>query len=151
MARTQLALFHDENADPQGLRYRPDFGSTDEENDLIGHVRALRLAPFQIGAYEGKRRVISFGLRLEQADDFPEWIAPLIARIEAFADPDPTAIRQLLCTEYDDGAGIGWHRDKSLFGQIFGLSLASSCKLRFRRKTGANWDRFTLEVQPRSL
>ena len=60
-------------------------------------------------------------------------------------------MRQILCTEYDEGVGIGWHRDKPHFDKVFGLSLASACKFRFRRKNGANWQRFTLDAAPRSL
>ena len=59
--------------------------------------------------------------------------------------------KHALCTEYDVGAGIGWHRDKKHFDQVFGLSLASACKFLFRRKAGKKWERFTLNAQPRSL
>jgi alkylated DNA repair dioxygenase AlkB len=37
------------------------------------------------------------------------------------------------------------------FDQVFGPSLASACKFRFRRKAGNKWERFTLNAQPRSL
>ena len=47
--------------------------------------------------------------------------------------------------------GIGWHRDKRQFDRIFGLSLGSSCKFRFRRAAGEKWQRYTLETAPRSL
>ena len=57
----------------------------------------------------------------------------------------------MLFTEYEKGTGIGWHRDKPHFDQVFGLSLASACKFRFRRKTGRTWQRFTLEAEPRSV
>jgi alkylated DNA repair dioxygenase AlkB len=154
----QITLFSNETAGPRGLRYQPDFISADEEKDFLGHIRELALAPFQFGAYEGKRRVASFGWsydytqqKLEQAEDLPAWIAPFVARIEAFAGLQSAAVRQVLCTEYDEGVGIGWHRDKPHFYVIFGLSLASACKFRFRRKTGEKWERFTLEAQPRSL
>ena len=60
-------------------------------------------------------------------------------------------IRQVLCTEYDVGVGIGWHRDKPHFDEVFGLSLGSASKLRFRRKTGEKWERFSLDAEPRSL
>jgi hypothetical protein len=39
--------------------------------------------------------------------------------------------------------GIGWHRDKPQFEEVFGLSLGSACKFRFRRKTGEKWARLT--------
>ena len=34
---------------------------------------------------------------------------------------------------------------------VFGLSLASPCRFRFRRKMSAGWVRFTLGAEPRSL
>lgn len=79
----QLALFSRESAGPLGLRYQTDFISEDEETGLIARIRELPLAPFQFGAFEGKRRVASFGWRfdysvqrLEQADKLPAWITP---------------------------------------------------------------------------
>src|SRR4029078_4899849 len=88
----QLTLFSSSDAGvPQGLRYQPDFISAAEERDLIERIRALPLAPFQFGAFEGKRRVASFGWRydysqqkLVKAKDLPAWIAPVIARGEAW-------------------------------------------------------------------
>jgi alkylated DNA repair dioxygenase AlkB len=74
----------------------------------------------------------------------------IVAKVEAFGNP-ATQIRQVLCTEYDVGVGIGWHRDKPHFDGIFGLSLGSACKFRFRRTAGKTWDRFTLDAEPRSL
>ena len=119
----QLALFSNEAAAPQGLRYQPDFISPDEEKALIGRIRALPLAPFQFGAYEGKRRVASFGYDYsaqKEAGELP--IAPFTARVEAFADLPAGAVRQLLCTEYEDGVGVGRHRDRLHFDMAFGLS-----------------------------
>jgi alkylated DNA repair dioxygenase AlkB len=154
----QLSLFSAEAGSPPGLRYRADFISADEETEFVERIRALPLAPFQFGAFEGKRRVASFGWRydysnqkLQQADELPTWIAPLTSRIEAFAGLQSGLVRQVLCTEYDEGVGIGWHRDKPHFDLVFGLSLASACKFRMRRKVGAKWERFTLQAQPRSL
>jgi len=153
----QLALFSDERK-PEGLRYQPDFITREEEQDLISHIVGLPLSPFQFGAFEGKRRVASFGWRynytshaLEKAGDLPAWIAPFNDRVESFAGLPSTSIEQLLVTEYEAGAGIGWHRDKPHFGKVFGLSLGSSCKFRFRRKLPQGWERFAFEAQPRSL
>ena len=153
----QLALFSDERK-PEGLRYQPDFITREEEQDLISHIIGLPLSPFQFGAFEGKRRVASFGWRynytshaLEKAGDLPAWIAPFVARVESFAGLPRASIEQLLVTEYEAGAGIGWHRDKPHFGKVFGLSLGSSCKFRFRRKLPQGWERFAFEAQPRSL
>jgi alkylated DNA repair dioxygenase AlkB len=154
----QLALFLETTPSLEGLRYQPNFISPAEEQDLIGHIRALPLAPFQFGAFEGKRRVASFGWRydygrqkLGKAEDVPAWITHVIANVEVFAGLPAGAVQQVLCTEYDVGVGIGWHRDKPHFDQIFGLSLASACKFRFRRKLENTWERFTLEADPRSI
>ena len=52
--------------------------------------------------------------------------------------------------EYAPGAGIGWHRDRPVFGDVAGISLLAPAPLRFRRKVGAKWERFTLTAEPRS-
>ena len=45
---------------------------------------------------------------------------------------------------------IGWHRDKAVFGDVVGVSLASPCVFRLRRKAGAAWERASLVLEPRS-
>jgi alkylated DNA repair dioxygenase AlkB len=142
---------------PEGLHYAAEFISPAVERELIDHISALPLQPFQFGAYEGKRRVASFGFRydytlkrLQRAEPMPSWLGPLIGTVEAFGGSS-TRIQQVLCTEYDTGVGIGWHRDKPHFDRIFGLSLGSSCKFRFRRPSGDKWQRYTLDAEPRSL
>jgi alkylated DNA repair dioxygenase AlkB len=157
----QFALFPPDASSqarsPEGLRYLAEFIPPDLETDLIGHISALPLQPFQFGAYEGKRRVASFGFRydytlrrLQDAEPIPGWLAPVISQVEAFGGPS-TRIAQVLCTEYDTGVGIGWHRDKPHFDRIFGLSLGSPCKFRFRKAAGGTWQRYTLAAEPRSL
>jgi len=87
---SQLSMFADESARPDGLHYQPDFISAQEEAALIGHIRALPLAPFQFGIYEGKRRVVFFGSRydfthqwLEAVEELPAWLVPLAGRASA--------------------------------------------------------------------
>jgi alkylated DNA repair dioxygenase AlkB len=153
----QLRLFAHKSPAPEGLLYAADFISPAIERDLIDRVAALPLQPFQFGQFEGKRRVASFGFRYDDAlrrqqdvDPIPSWLAPLIGRIETFGAPD-TNIVQVICSEYDTGVGIGWHRDKPHFDRIFGLSLGSPCRFRFRRAAGHGWERFTLDAAPRSI
>jgi alkylated DNA repair dioxygenase AlkB len=142
---------------PEGLRYETEFISPELERELIGRISVLPLQPFQFGAYEGKRRVASFGFRydytlrrLQEAEPIPAWLSPVIGRVEAFGGP-LTRIGQVLCTEYETGVGIGWHRDKPHFDRIFGLSLGSPCRFRFRRPAGGTWQRHALAAEPRSL
>ena len=153
----QFSLFADGLPGPEGLRYAEEFVSPAVEKTLIGQIAALPLLPFQFGEYEGKRRVASFGLRydysqrqLQEAEPVPGWLAPVIEKVEAFGGPG-TQIAHVLCTEYDVGVGIGWHRDKPHFDRVFGLSLGAACKFRFRRPLHTKWQRFTLEAQPRSI
>ena len=155
---TQLGLFADEDAGPEGLRYQPGFVDEATEAELVAHLAQLPLKPFQFGAFEGKRRVASFGFRydytlkqLQQATPIPGWLGPLIGSVEQFGALPVGSVQQILCTEYDAGVGIGWHRDKPHFDQVFGLSLAASCKFRFRRRAGDKWQRFTLTAEPCSL
>jgi alkylated DNA repair dioxygenase AlkB len=151
----QLSLFVDKAGQPAGFRVEPDFVSAEEERALISRIRELPLTPFQFGAFEGKRRVASFGWRydyslqkLQPASPVPDWLSPFAHRVESFFRLSNGAIQQVLCTEYDQGVGIGWHRDKPHFNEIFGLSLASPCKFRFRRKVGDAWQRLTFDIEP---
>jgi hypothetical protein len=57
----QLSLFVDKAGQPAGFRVEPDFVSAEEECALIRCIGELPLTPFQFGAFEGKRRVASFG------------------------------------------------------------------------------------------
>jgi alkylated DNA repair dioxygenase AlkB len=153
----QFALFETPHLLPDGLRYAADFVSPAVEQQLVSGISDLPLEPFQFGQFEGQRRVASFGFRydyalrqLQRSEPIPAWLDEIVTQVEAFGGPD-TRIQQVLCTEYDVGVGIGWHRDKPHFDKIFGLSLGSACKFRFRRLAGKSWDRFTLDAEPRSL
>ena len=154
----QLALFSDQAAGPAGLRYVTEFISVETERELIARISELPLKPFQFGVFEGNRRVKSFGFRydytlqkLEQSDPIPDWLEAIARSVERFGDLPEASVRQVLCTDYDVGVGIGWHRDKPYFGKIFGLSLGGACKFRFRRRRGDKWERFAFRAEPRSL
>jgi alkylated DNA repair dioxygenase AlkB len=56
-----------------------------------------------------------------------------------------------LVTEYRPGAAIGWHKDRSVFGDVVGISLLAPCAFRFRRKKEAGWDRVNTTIEPRSI
>jgi len=81
--------------------------------------------------------------RRQEADPIPEWLGQLIEKVEAFGGPT-TRIGQVLCTEYDVGVGISWHRDKPHFDKVFGLSLARPASSGFedrptRSGNGSRW------------
>ena len=63
--------------------------------------------------------------QLQRAEPIPVWLAEIVANVETFGGP-ATRIQQVLCTEHGVWVGIGWHRDKPHFDEIFGLSLGSA-------------------------
>lgn len=142
----QLNLFSGKSPEPEGLKHIEEFISPVEERALIAQIAMLPLRPFQFGMYEGHRRVASFGFRfdytlrqLQEAEPIPDWLASLIKRVETFGGPQ-TRVQQVLCTEYNAGVGIGWHRDKPHFDRIFrtftGLGLQVSFPEICTRKNG---------------
>ena len=140
-----------------GLDYRDDFISAAEEAELLERLGALELAPFRFHGWLGNRKTQSFGWRYDfddasfrPADPLPDWLLSFRDKAAAFAGVAPGDFAHVLLARYDPGAGIGWHRDRSVFDKVVGVSLGSSAKLRFRRRTPSGFERATLEVHPRS-
>src|ERR1700743_2520135 len=138
---TQLALFDDQTSGPQGLRYAPAFIPATVEQELIAGIAARPLHPFQFGAFEAHRRVKSFGFRYDYtlqkmmpSEPIPGWLEQTARTVEHFGELPPGSGRQGVCPEYDMGAGTGWPRDKPHYDKVFGLSLGSACRFRFRRR-----------------
>ncbi|MDQ4087870.1 MAG: alpha-ketoglutarate-dependent dioxygenase AlkB [Pseudomonadota bacterium] len=156
MAR-QEDLFGSDPRLPEGLIYAPEFVSPEEERALIGRLAQLPFKPFEFQGFLGKRQTVSFGWSyrfdgsgLAPAEPIPEWLLPIRERAAAFAGLEGKAIEHALLIEYGVGAGLGWHRDRPVFGDVVGISLLAPTPLRFRRKAGAKWERFTLVAEPRS-
>jgi alkylated DNA repair dioxygenase AlkB len=143
---------------PEGFRYRAELIGPDEEEELIARVSELPFREFEFHGYTGKRRTVSFGwhydfsaYHLRKADDIPDFLLALRAKAAEFAGTGPEELQHVLVTEYDAGAGIGWHRDKSVFGETVGVSLLSPCVLRMRRRVGdRKWERANVSAAPRS-
>jgi alkylated DNA repair dioxygenase AlkB len=158
MRRPQPDLFETPPPEaPAGLVYVPGFIGAEEESELAGHIAALPFKPFEFHGFTGNRRTVSFGLHyafdgsgLREAEPIPAWLGPLRARAAALAGREPEAFVHALVIEYAAGAGIGWHRDRPVFGDVVGISLLAPAPLRFRRRSGTKWERFTLAAEPRS-
>lgn len=143
---------------PEGFRYRPGLITPADEASLLARVRELPFREFEFHGHTGRRRVVSFGWRydfsarhLQKADDIPEYLLPLREAVAAFADMKPEEFQHVLVTEYGAGAGIGWHRDKAVFGEVVGVSLVAPCVLRMRRAAGEKkWERAKVSLESRS-
>ena len=140
-----------------GLDYRADFITPDEEAALIEHLEVMDLAPFRFQGWTGNRKTRSFGWRydfddasFQPAEPSPDWLEPLRDQAAALAGVVPGDIAHALIARYDPGAGIGWHKDRSVFDRVVGVSLRSPATLRFRRRTPSGFRRFSLPVEPRS-
>lgn len=141
-----------------GFRYEADFLSTVEEQSLLQHIEGLPFREFEFHGFTGKRRIVSFGWRydfngggLTKTEDMPDFLAGIRARGEGFAQLAPGKLQQVLITEYSPGAAIGWHKDRSVFGDVVGISLLSACTFRLRLKAGRRWQRRNLTAEPRSV
>jgi alkylated DNA repair dioxygenase AlkB len=151
-------LFGSEPALPAGLRYAADLISPGEERALVGRLAELPFKAFEFQGFLGKRRVVSFGwrydfnlMKVEEAEDMPEFLLPLRERAARFAGLEPGALQHVLLTEYGPGAAIGWHKDRSVFGDVVGISLRSPCIFRMRRRLGHRFERKSLNAEPRSV
>jgi alkylated DNA repair dioxygenase AlkB len=143
---------------PTGFSYRPDLLSAAQECALVQAMADLPFKEFEFRGFLGKRRVVSYGWRydyhgggLQQSDDMPAFLLSLRRQAAEFAGMAAEQFQQALVTEYRPGAAIGWHKDRSVFGEVVGISLLSACNFRLRRRAGTGWERAALKVEPRSI
>jgi len=143
---------------PDGFRYQADFLDAEEERALVGAIEPLPFEPFQFHGFEGRRRVVSFGWRydfsaakLSEAAPMPAALHDVREKAARFAGLEARTLEQCLVIEYTPGAAIGWHKDRPVFGEVIGVSLAAPALLRFRKKDGAKWARASLRLKPRSV
>lgn len=142
---------------PEGFSYAEEAISPAAEAKAVAEIQKLPLKEFQFRGYEGKRRVVSFGWRydfnehkLQQAEPIPDFLLRLHEEVARGAKFDIERVAQVLVTEYAPGAGIGWHKDRPMFGEVLGVSLNAPCLFRLRRKEGDKWERMSLHAAPRS-
>jgi alkylated DNA repair dioxygenase AlkB len=157
-ASSQPDLFPRPDKGPQGFRYEPELITESEERSLVEAFRSLPFKEFEFQGFIGKRRVVSFGWRydfkggsFQRIEPIPDFLLPLRDRAAAFSDIAPNMLEHALLTEYRPGATIGWHRDRSVFDDVIGISLVSPCTFRFRRRRGSSWERHSLTTEPRSI
>ena len=143
---------------PDGLVYQPGFVTAEEEARLISLIESLELRPMRMRGQDSKRTVRHFGVAYEpespslsEAEPIPPALTWLRDRCAALAEVEPSGLVEALLSRYPEGAGIGWHRDALKFGpRVVGVSLASSCRMRFQRGRGASREVSAVELEPRS-
>jgi alkylated DNA repair dioxygenase AlkB len=120
---------------PSGFLYRDDFITADEEAGLVDEIARIEFSTFEMRGVAARRRVAFFGRSYDAgraSPPLPAFLMPLRARVALWAEEDPGAFVMALINEYPPGAPIGWHRDAPQYGIVAGISLLSSCRMKFR-------------------
>jgi len=143
---------------PEGIVYRPELFSAEEERMLLGELERLEFHEIRMHGVVAKRTARHFGLDydyerrgvIEKAEAIPAWLVPVRERAAQLARIDPEELVEVLVQRYPEGAQIGWHRDAPAFGTVVGVSFAGATRMRFRRDIGGVRKTFELVLEPRS-
>ena len=144
--------------EPEGLLYRPEFLSPEEERALLSWLSNLEFHEVAMRGQVARRTVRHYGYdygyeswTLVPGEPIPSELEPLRDRGAALAGLEARNLLQALVSRYPDGAGIGWHRDAPMFGaSLVGVSLGAACRMRLRRTVEEERRAWYLELEPRS-
>ena len=121
---------------PSGFHYRPNFITADEETHLTSEIARVEFSTFEMRGVVARRRVAFFGESYDAGNastpPIPAFLLPLGARLATWAEVDRREFAMALINEYPPGAPIGWHRDAPQYDIVAGVSLLSSCRMKFR-------------------
>ena len=143
---------------PNGLVYRPDFITEDEEEIMLAYIENLAFTRARFQEYHARRKIYGFGWgydfknrKLIPGPALPSFLVPLRTKIAKWLDIEKRRVVHALVTEYEPGTPIGWHRDSEEFEHIVGISLKGWCTMQFRptssrEQAGA----ISVELEPRS-
>jgi alkylated DNA repair dioxygenase AlkB len=143
---------------PEGLVYRDDFVTPEEEDDLLALLAGIEFRAVTMRGQTARRAVRHFGLDydyegggLVPTAPLPEPMHWLRDRCAALMEREPADLVQILVSRYPAGAGIGWHRDAPMFGsKVAGVSLRAPCRMRFQRTLKGERSVAAIELAPRS-
>jgi alkylated DNA repair dioxygenase AlkB len=143
---------------PEGMGYRADFVTAEEESALLGFVESLAFEEVRMHGVAARRTVRHFGRRygyeggrLLDGDPLPAELLWLRSRCADLASLPAERFAEALVTRYPPGAGIGWHRDAPGFGaRVAGVSLLSACRMRFQRSVAGRREVRAVDLAPRS-
>jgi alkylated DNA repair dioxygenase AlkB len=136
----QPTLFGSDGGVPPGFQYQPRLIAVEDERALVREIESLEFSPVEMRGVVAKRRTAHFGRKYgynartsEPGRPIPGFLLPVRARVAEWADIAPDELAEALVTEYPAGAGIGWHRDAPMFGDVIaGVSLLAACRMKFR-------------------
>lgn len=158
----QYKLFDAPVTFSNGLIYRPDFITPEEEELLLAFIESQPLVHPTGGpadAYEAKRRIKNFGWRYDFKNErlipgppLPRFLQRFARRIEKWLDLSRGRVIEALINEYTPATALGWHRDNESFEHVVGISLAGWARMRWRSlKNMQDKNKIlALELEPRS-
>lgn len=142
---------------PEGFLYQPEFLSFEEHDQLLDIFHTLPFRAFDFRGYIARRRVLEYGWEYDfskrqprSTQPIPDFLLPLRERAAQFAGEDAQELVEAIIIEYQPGAPIGWHRDAPQFGSVVGVSLGSSCRMRFKPYKGEGRISSAI-LEPRSI
>jgi DNA oxidative demethylase len=150
---------------PEGFEYRPDFLTIDEEQGLLAHIEQIEFSKVEMRGGVARRLTAHYGYtygyerrRGEPGEPIPEFLLPARARVAEWSGVKEAEWVEALITDYPEGAPIGWHRDAPMFGDVAGISLSASCRMKFRPyvspkdapQAGVRRTTHEIELAPRS-
>lgn len=119
---------------PDGFLYQPDFIDLEEEQRLLDGIAITPFSDFEMRGVVARRRVAFFGDTYDRATagPLPDFLMVVRARVAGWAGLSADAFAMALINEYRPGTPIGWHRDAPQYEVVAGISLLSTCRMRFR-------------------
>ncbi len=98
---------------PDGLDYRPDVLTADEQAELASQLQSLSFKPYEHLGYLDFRRIAAFGRRydvergrLDVADLWPDFLEDLLARLAERVGLKRGDFAHALINEYAPGAAL---------------------------------------------
>jgi alkylated DNA repair protein (DNA oxidative demethylase) len=143
--------------EPEGIVYRPELLSVDDEDELVRRMKTLRFDPIVLHGQAAKRTGRHYGLDYDYGsrtpmpgEPVPHWLLPVRAKAAELAGHHPEELVEILVQRYPPGATIGWHRDAPAFGTVIGVSLGGFSRLRFQRGKREQRRVWEVMLEPRS-
>jgi DNA oxidative demethylase len=140
--------------EPEGLLYKAELLTVEEERNVLKVLETLHFDPIVMHGVEARRTARHFGLDYDyeartpkEGEPMPDWLVALRERVAEF---HPGEYVEALVQRYPAGSTIGWHRDAPAFGDVVGLSLLGSARLRFQRGKGDARRVWEVLAEPRS-
>ena len=146
-----------EQGEIAGLEYFPEVVNVDQEDALLDLVASLEFRSITMRGMTARRRVACFGFDYQyqgrsvvEMEPIPQELLNVKAQCSETAGV-VDSFDQVIVSCYPPGAGIGWHVDSPVFGDvILGMSLGSAARLQFRIR-GSSRMAASLLVSSRSL